>query len=191
MEVKMNFETDHLYHVFNRGNNGERIFFKPANYRYFADKVGQYVLPYADIVSWCFMPNHFHFMIYVRRTVVVKTTLNSSIGRMLCTYARAVNIQEKRTGSLFQQHTKAICLDKIHRISPSWFKVVGITRLNMVLDKDYYPNTCMDYIHNNPVKAGIVQKPEEWVWSSYHEIYTERPIIHLINPERLKNVVRL
>ena len=62
----MYFKKHRLYHVFNQGNNRDLIFFNDRNYRYFIEKIKQYILPYADILAWCLLPNHFHLMIYVR-----------------------------------------------------------------------------------------------------------------------------
>ena len=61
----MNLSEGSLYHVFNRGNNGERIFYKSSNYLFFVQKVRHHILPYAEVLSWCLMPNHFHLMILV------------------------------------------------------------------------------------------------------------------------------
>jgi len=72
-------------------------------------KIDYHILPFADIVAWCLMPNHFHMIIYVNRENIFSISINQSIGKMLSSYARAINIQENRTGSLFQQHFKG-CL---------------------------------------------------------------------------------
>ncbi len=61
----MILETEYLYHIFNQGNNGQRIFFNRENYLFFLKKTTEFMLPYADILAWCLMPNHFHFMVYV------------------------------------------------------------------------------------------------------------------------------
>lgn len=61
----MILETEYLYHIFNQGNNGQRIFFNRENYLFFLKKTTEFILPYADILAWCLMPNHFHFMVYV------------------------------------------------------------------------------------------------------------------------------
>lgn len=63
----MQFEPNHMYHIFNRGNNAQKIFFKDENYLFFLKKVRLYICPYADILAWCLMPNHFHLMVYVNQ----------------------------------------------------------------------------------------------------------------------------
>ena len=64
----MQFEKGYLYHVYNQGNNKQIIFFKRENYLFFLRKIKTFILPYADILAWCLMPNHFHLMILVNET---------------------------------------------------------------------------------------------------------------------------
>ena len=61
----MEFEKGNLYHIYNQGNNQRKIFFEKKNYLFFLKKVRTYISPYADILAWCLMPNHFHLMIRV------------------------------------------------------------------------------------------------------------------------------
>jgi putative transposase len=159
----------HLYHVFNRGNNRETIFYNEANYRHFIEKITKYIKPYADILAWCLMPNHFHLMIEVREEEINGRSLNDSIGILLRSYARAINIQEDRVGSLFQSKTKAINLtnpkgafftNRNYFLGPAYI---------YLYHKSQYPNKCLDYIHKNPVSAGLAVNPGEWEFSSYRE----------------------
>jgi putative transposase len=188
MEVIMKLEKGFLYHVYNRGNNGERIFYKRSNYRFFIEKIEIHILPYADIMAWCLMPNHFHLMILVNHEALSALTLNQSIGKMLSSYARAVNLQENRTGSLFQQHTKAICLNANIKLKRSWYKAFGVTTIPSWNENLDYPKVCFNYIHYNPVNAGLVYSIEDWTWSSYHEIKGLQTDIELVNLDKLKTV---
>ncbi|MDA3905864.1 MAG: hypothetical protein PF484_07300, partial [Bacteroidales bacterium] len=61
----MQFDEGYIYHIYNQGNNRQRIFLNRENYLFFLKKVKNYVLPYADILAWCLMPNHFHFLVLV------------------------------------------------------------------------------------------------------------------------------
>ncbi|ADQ78172.1 hypothetical protein Palpr_0010 [Paludibacter propionicigenes WB4] len=182
----MNFEPGNLYHVYNQGNNRQKIFFSRENYLFFLKKIKTHILPHADIVAWCLMPNHFHLMIYVKDaeievgTEIGSTTLsratntnrtrtakmqnlNKSIAILLTSYTRAINIQEKRSGSLFKPHTKAECLTKINGITPAFFG----SHINVRIPEKEYPQVCFNYIHQNPVTANLVKLPEEWEFSSY------------------------
>ena len=137
----MKYEDEKYYHVFNRGANKEKIFFGPDNYTFCLGLVNKYRKEYqVSIMAYCFMPNHYHFLI--RQAVggsiskFVQTTFNS--------YAQAVNIQQKRSGTLFQGRAKA------RRVEDD------STALHLVR-----------YFHLNPVEAGLVSTPDSWEFSDY------------------------
>ncbi len=150
----MEFHSNQIYHIYNRGNNKQHIFFKPENYLYFLEKVRKFILPHCEILSYCLMPNHFHFLIYAdERTVETKlignkerNVLSEGIRNLLQTYSKAINVQNSTTGSLFQQNTKAKCIADGSR---------------------QYAETCLHYIHQNPMTAGLVVKMEDWIYSSF------------------------
>lgn len=194
----MEFEVGHLYHIYNQGNNRQRVFFTRENYLYFLEKIAQHVTPYADIVAWCLMPNHFHLMVHVNNTSLPvpiegvtqshpfnkERTLNDSIGIMLRSYTRAINKKYKRSGALFRQETKAICLTRNDELTRAWFVFDGITSINTTPPEMQYPNLCYSYILQNPVKDGLVASNEEWEFSSYLDIVGKRQG-KLINRERI------
>jgi putative transposase len=65
------FLTQHeYYHIYNRGNNKQPIFFKPDNYIFFLKKMRQQLLPVADIIAYCLMPNHFHLIILANESSI-------------------------------------------------------------------------------------------------------------------------
>ncbi len=181
----MNFEEEYIYHIYNQGNNRRKIFFKSANYLFFLKKIETHIVPYADILAWCLMPNHFHLMVFVKKrnlesdsihtmTQEIHTmtqshrmnTLNNSIAIMLRSYTRAINKQEKLSGSLFKAHTKAECVNCPKGITPSFILKDGITIIKSQDPDNQYPNVCFNYIHQNPVKASIVSKAIDWEYSS-------------------------
>jgi putative transposase len=99
---------------------------------------------------------------------------------MLRSYTRAINIQEKRSGSLFRERTKAIWLgsiesEKLKFQSHNKVKPTAIPDSN----KEYL-HSCFKYIHENPVKAGLVQKNAEWEFSSARD-FEEKLSKSLIN----------
>jgi len=55
------FAEGHFYHIFNRGNNKQTIFFKQENYRYFLVKFDEYMCDFLEVYGFCLLPNHFHF----------------------------------------------------------------------------------------------------------------------------------
>ncbi len=211
----MYFESGYLYHIYNQGNNRNPIFFQPENYLFFLKKMREHLLPFTDILAWCLMPNHFHWLCYVKSvelesradaaesragskpaldstagasldsTAGATPDLNNSIGILLRSYTRAINKQENMSGSLFRQTTKAINLNKIEGITPAWFTTFGITNIRVNIPEKEYPNVCYHYILQNPVRAGLAKHIEDWEFSSARDILGLR---HgkLINKERIK-----
>ena len=62
----MFFEPERIYHVYNRGNNNQKIFFINDNYYFFLRKIKKHLTKYCELLAYCLMPNHFHFMIYTK-----------------------------------------------------------------------------------------------------------------------------
>ena len=192
----MNFEKGQLYHIYNQGNNSQKIFFERKNYLFFLRKIRTYILPYADFFAWCLLPNHFHLMVLVNEvevnvggsdsegfasseTLALSSakrirTLNQSIGVLLRSYTSAINKQQKRTGSLFRKQTKAECISCINGVTPSFYSTKGIARIKISNPELQYPQICFDYIHQNPVKAGLVKKAIDWEFSSAQDFYGKR-----------------
>lgn len=69
----MEIEKGYIYHFYNQGNNRQKIFFNRENYLFFLRKIKIHILPYADILAWCLMPNHFHLMVLVREIVIANS----------------------------------------------------------------------------------------------------------------------
>ncbi|MDQ3021583.1 MAG: transposase [Bacteroidota bacterium] len=148
----MKFTEGNLFHIYNRGNNRQTIFFTQANFLYFLKKIRKYIHPHCEILTFCLMPNHFHFLIYANS----KTVSRDDIGRnltsegfrhLLSSYTKAINVQEKRVGSLFTQNTHSKKVDNT---------------LNQALN-------CFMYIHQNPMRSGLVKKMEDWEYSSFRD----------------------
>ncbi len=188
----MILESGHIHHVYNQGNNGETVFYTRANYLFFLEKIRKHILPFVDIIAWCLMPTHFHLLVYVKHDddlsnlVLPKrrdTNLNKEIGIMLASYCRAINIQENRTGSLFRSATKSKYVTNVNWLTPSFFQTFFGTQINVEIPEKEYPKLCFDYIHFNPVRAGLVKNPEDWEFSSYLDYYGGRDG-KLVNKER-------
>jgi len=119
----MQFDTGHLYHIFNQGNNRQKIFLNRDNYLFFLRKIHKHVLPFADILAWCLMPNHFHLMVHVNH-VELEFTPGATQGRARSelevipspTQSRARNNQRddetmsfnKSIGIMLASYTRAI-----------------------------------------------------------------------------------
>jgi putative transposase len=79
-----------------------------------------------------------------------------------------------RSGCLFRETAKAECISKPEGITPSFYNAEYGAVINTNLQERDYPQLCFDYIHCNPVKAGLVAKPEDWEFSSYRDYYGMR-----------------
>ena len=197
----MILEKNKLFHIYNQGNNREKIFYNERNYEYFLLKLKRYLLPYADILAWCLMPNHFHLMVYVRETEKYisknensknqkKRTLNDSIGILLRSYTRAVNKQEDRSGSLFRSGTKAVPVNNLKSLMPTLAITQNTLLLSSILSEKQYPQICFNYIHLNPVRAKLVKKSIEWKYSSAQDFYG-KPKNKLTNIEVAQDFVEI
>lgn len=195
----MEFVNGHIYHVFNRGNNLQTVFFTRENYLFFLEKLRKHILPHADMLAWCLMPNHFHLMISVNKITVTyseqvtsshlltKTrSLNDSISILLRSYTRAIQKQERMTGSLFQNRTKALCLTE-PIFAPAYFQTHFGMMGNIDFPENNYLNICFDYVHLNPVSAGLSANPEDWEFSSYRDYFGGRKG-KLVNRELAKEM---
>ncbi|MEW5797904.1 MAG: hypothetical protein AB1728_02750 [Bacteroidota bacterium] len=140
----MQIETDKYYHIYNRSNNREIAYRSSENYNYFLGKYKKYVSPYVDTIAYCLMPTHFHFLVRVVTEEI--DVLRNNIGVLLSSYTKAINKQYNRNGSLFQRHTKAV-----------------------VVDDESYLLTLIMYIHQNPIRAGLIDYQEDWKFSSYQD----------------------
>lgn len=161
----MNFVPNKIYHVYNQGNNQQKIFFNEADYLIFLNLYRRLFPGCCSTMAWCLMPNHFHFMLHtddrtcteIRQGNLVIDPIANSIRKLLSGYARIFNNRYKQSGSVFRQKTKAKCLSDLEIKSNSQYLIT-----------DYYIN-CFNYIHQNPLKAGLVKRMEEWEFSSYRD----------------------
>lgn len=115
-------------------------------------------------------------------------TLNQNIATLLRSYTRAINKQGNRSGSLFRHRTKAICLNCPKGITPAYFDTEFGTQIYRDVPEKQYPQVCFNYIHQNPVKAGLVRNPEDWEFSSYAD-YAGLRDGKLVNMEVAKKYV--
>lgn len=146
----MQLAPNALYHIYNRGNNRQPIFFNDRNYDFFINKAYTELKSEIDFLAYCLMPNHFHLLVYTKPTCNAKEFSNG-MRTLLSSYTRAIQKQKQITGSLFQQNTK--CKELI---------------------SNEYSLACFHYIHQNPVRAKLVTKLENWPHHSFfNEYYTE------------------
>ena len=118
----MNFQPETIYHIYNRGNQQQTIFFNRENYIYFLEKFRKYIVPYCDVMCWCLMPNHFHFPVHANEQSVQEIPkgnipvqrLTEGIRLLLSSYMKGIQKQQDFKGNLFQQKTKAKAVSEKH-----------------------------------------------------------------------------
>ncbi len=155
----MKFESNHIYHVFNQGNNHQQLFHSRDDYKKFLSFIKDYIIPHADIISWCLLPNHFHLMLQANEScdTVVKSgelsidPLTNGFRKLVSGYSHYYNKQYKRSGALFRPKTKSKDLSAQRLLSKK---------------EDYFLN-CFYYILQNPLRHGLVKELAEWEFSAY------------------------
>jgi REP element-mobilizing transposase RayT len=127
------------HHVMNRGAHRHEIFSADPDAELFLDSLAEASARYEiEIHAYCLMGNHYHLLVR-SRTGRLSECIRFAVGR----FSRTKNKRDGSDGPLFRSRfTSAPVESEAHLLE------------------------CSRYIHLNPVRAGIVRAPEEWVWSS-------------------------
>lgn len=134
------------YHIYSRGNQKMVIFKDKQDYCYFLKKLAFYKSNMKCMLfAYCLMPNHFHFLLrepdYVLQPEL--SEISRFMSRILCSYSKYFCLKYKHSGHVFQGRFN----DKI-------------------VDKPDYYKTIIRYIHDNPLRKGLVQYRPDWPYSS-------------------------
>lgn len=140
-----------FYHIMVQGINKEYIFNTKENIETYR-KLIKDKLENSNIIilAYCIMNNHTHFLIYSEK----EENLSKYMQRLNTSYSRLYNKKNKRIGFVFRDRFRS---------------------QDILSEKQLY--NCLIYIHNNPVKAGIVKTMSEYEYSSYNEFLGEKSII--------------
>jgi putative transposase len=149
------------HRVTQRGNRREAIFFENGDHEVYLDLLaGQTLKAGVAVWAYCLMPNHVH--------LILKPThaddLGRAIGETHRRYTNFINARGRWTGHLFQSRFASVVLDDPHLIR------------------------AVRYVSLNPVRAGLVARPEDWNWSSVRAhlsgvddmLVTVRPVLDRI-----------
>jgi len=178
--------TGQIYHIFNRGVNKGDIFFSEKDYKRFtttaihyknftqkftatiasgisdtvSEKLNRMGKPKTQILAYCLMPNHFHFLV----KQLEDDGITWFMQHLTNSYVHYLNLKYKRVGPLFQGPFK-----------------------NVLIESDEQLLHVSRYIHLNPLVSGLVSNLDNYSWSSYHSYIGDRED-GLSNPELiLKN----
>jgi putative transposase len=144
------------YHVFNRGNNREHIFLEDSNYRHFLELYAKHIHPIVDTYVYCLLPNHFHFLVYIRdltgsENLSGMRTPSQSFSNLFNAYARSFNSTYNRSGTLFQRPFGRV-----------------------LISSDTHLAYMITYIHQNPQRHGLIDDFSSWPYSSYLALASDR-----------------
>lgn len=142
---------DTVYHVLNRGNGRHKIFLNEKDYMHFESLLEEAnELLDMRILSYCLMPNHWHLVLYPKKD----KDLSEFMRWLTTTHARQYRVQTKSIGHghLYQGSFKSF-----------------------PVDEDHYLTTVIRYVEQNPFRAGLVEKAQDWEYSSLHRRLSGTP----------------
>src|SRR5262245_17116000 len=129
-----------LYHVIARGNQRQQTFLTDLDYRAYLGRLAAYRKRYAVcLFAYCLMPNHVHLLVQTS-----EPPLDKLMQGLQQSYTQWFNRVHDKVGHLFQGRYKAI-----------------------VCDRDEYLVTLIRYIHLNPVRARLVERPDVYPYSGH------------------------
>ena len=128
------------HHIIQRGNNRERVFMNFRDYEKYLSSLSKYSEEKkAAVLAYCLMPNHVHLLVRPSEEEALPKMMQ---GITLC-YSKYFNGENGRTGRLWE-----------------------CRYYSTLIDGDSYLWTVSKYIENNPVRAGVVKRPEDYLYSS-------------------------
>ena len=134
-----------IYHVMNRGDRQEAIFLDAEDRRRFLKTLGEACEKAGwQVHAYCLMGNHFHLVVETPQP-----TLVAGMKWFLGTYTQRFNARHQMRGHLFAGRYKSLLVDG---------------------SDDIYLRVVCDYVHLNPVRAGLVgveEKMADYAWSSF------------------------
>lgn len=143
------------HHIVQRGVDRQVVFFDHRCYLEYLHLLDAYASHLeVSVHSWCLMTNHVHLLL----TPTIPGTLSRLMQNLNRMYVQRINTRFERTGHLWAGRFKA-----------------------SVVDSDSYLLSCMRYIELNPVRARMVEDPQNYPWSSWHANVGERQS-RLVNP---------
>jgi REP element-mobilizing transposase RayT len=148
------FGSGLLYHVIARGNHRQATFLTDLDYLAYLVRLAAYRKRYGvSLFAYCLMPNHVHLLVQTS-----DPPLSSFMQGVQQSYTMRFNRVHGVVGHLFQSRYKAF-----------------------LCARDDYLATLVRYIHLNPVRARLVERPEAYAYSS-HRAYLARDRRGLIDP---------
>jgi putative transposase len=163
VNYRIRIEPEKFYHIWNRGNNRENLFYTSANYEYFLRMYAECLDSVVETYAFCLLPNHFHLLVRTKAFATIEVSpagetskkanpVSLAFQHFFTAYSQAINVQQHRTGSLFQKPFKRLEVKSTSQLA------------NLV-----------HYIHINPQHHKIIDDFRQYPWSSYERILISRP----------------
>lgn len=191
----MKFYSPQLYHIYNQGNNQRKIFYNEENYIFFLWKMRAHLLPFGDLVAYCLMPNHYHWLFYLKKVKVERSSFREHILKINLQRFNRIDPKKEiitsspkesvlfnnEIGKLQSSYTRAINKEmgwtgslfrKNFKAKDGWIDdFITLNNTNKKLNYQFlqgndYAYKCLTYIHDNPVSAGLVTQDVDWIFSS-------------------------
>ncbi len=154
-------QAGEIYHITQRAPGKEIIFVEDADYLNMLSLLKEWVKEFdIEIFSLCLMPNHYHLLLRIN-----KPNLSQAMQSLNTTYAMRFNTKYKRKGHVF----------------------CGVYRASMCLDDLHFLGSSL-YIHLNPQKAHLVEKAEDYRWSSIN-VFIHSETKSFVNKEFILQMV--
>lgn len=199
-EVIESITPGHLYHIYNRGINSCNLFEGEADYLHFLSLCKKIIEPVADFYAWVLMPNHFHWLVYIKEDMVYKYS-KEDIERANAlrfddtdnseweinkweTITFHLALKEKGDPSLMNNKVPnpskhfSHLFNAYSKFFNTKYKRHGALFerrfKRKVVDSERYLKQGIIYIHNNPKHHGFVSDAIEYPWSSYSNYLEEK-----------------
>jgi len=174
-----------FYHIYNRGNNRENIFFQERNYTYFMELWWKHISPIAETWAYCLLRNHFHAVVYIKNRedlsglVKKPARQNSRVDKVSTpsdTRGDLTGLNPNLTepsqyfSNFFNAYARGvnIATQRTGALFERPFKRIPV-------DSDTYLTRLIVYIHQNPQKHKFENDFCNWNYSSYHELIGDVP----------------
>jgi putative transposase len=132
-----------IYHILNRGNGRQTVFFKDGDYQAFMDLMNESRKVFDfKLYAYCIMPNHFHLVVECSKAETYSSWMQWLTGTYACRYHKHYG----GNGHVWQGRFKSF-----------------------LIQTDEYLLTVLRYVEANPVRAGMVDFADLWSWSSHNQ----------------------
>jgi putative transposase len=132
-----------------------------------------------DIWAYVFMPNHVHILVWPKDAEYLMSnilkTIKQSLSRRIILYLKKNNPGQLKILATNQKRPT-------HRF---WMDGSGYDR-NIISQKALINS--VNYIHNNPIRKGLVTKPEDWKWSSFREWHDLESSYRIIDKDTFPSI---